>query len=139
MKILPKEYVPANLFPKSRFLASLYLLILAIGFGHCKNGPPRGDPGNGGLMLPGNFEAVVVIDSLGGARHLAVNDNGDIYVKLRASYPDGSNVALRDEDNDGQADIIKKFTVYSIRSIMERRCAFIMVPVLQFIRRCIPL
>jgi hypothetical protein len=25
-------------------------------------------------MLPGNFEAVVV-DSLGGARHIAVNDN----------------------------------------------------------------
>ncbi len=64
-------------------------------------------------MLPGNFAAVVVVDSLGSARHLAVNDNGDIYVKLRASYHDGSNVALRDEDNDGKADIIKKFGVYS--------------------------
>ena len=78
-----------------------------------KHGLPAGDPGNGGLMLPGGFEAVVVVDSLGSARHIAVNDNGDIYVKLRDSYADGSNVAMRDENNDGKADIIKKFGVYS--------------------------
>lgn len=64
-------------------------------------------------MLPGDFEAVVVADSIGPARHLVVNDNGDIYVKLRASYPDGSNVALRDKNNDGKADIIRKFGIYS--------------------------
>jgi glucose/arabinose dehydrogenase len=89
-------------------------LIFLIGFfAACRSGLPDGDPGNGGLILPGGFEAVVVVDSIGGARHIAVNDNGDIYVKLRASYPDGSNVALRDEDNDGKADIIKKFSVYT--------------------------
>ncbi|MEJ7682382.1 MAG: hypothetical protein WKG06_31930 [Segetibacter sp.] len=44
---------------------------------------PPGDPGNGGLYLPTGFEAVVVADSIGPARHIAVNDNGDIYVKLR--------------------------------------------------------
>ena len=82
-------------------------------FSACRSGLPDGDPGNGGLTLPGGFEAVVVVDSIGGARHIAVNDNGDIYVKLRASYPDGSNVALRDEDNDGKADIIKKFSIYT--------------------------
>ena len=64
-------------------------------------------------MLPGNFEAVVVIDSLGRARHLAVNDNGDIYVKMREPDPDGSNIALRDKNNDGKADIIEKFGIYS--------------------------
>lgn len=79
----------------------------------CRTGLPPGDPDNGGLMLPGNFEAVVVVDSLGGARHIAVNDNGDIYVKLRAAYPDGGNVALRDENNDGKADVIKKFGIYT--------------------------
>jgi len=89
-------------------------LIFLIGFfSACRSGLPDGDPGNGGLTLPGGFEAVVVVDSIGGARHIAVNDNGDIYVKLRASYPDGSNVALRDEDNDGKADIIKKFSIYT--------------------------
>jgi glucose/arabinose dehydrogenase len=103
----------ANLKSMRRPAQLLTMLALALCFQQCKNGTPRGEPGNGGLLLPSNFEAVVVVDSLGGARHLAVNDNGDIYVKLRASYPDGSNVALRDEDNDGKADIIKKFSVYS--------------------------
>lgn len=104
-------------FPVQLIQSSFKVLIISfsvfIFFTRCKNtGLPEGDRDNGGLFLPGNFEAVVVADSVGPARHLAVNSNGDIYVKLRASYPDGSNVALRDEDNDGKADIIKKFGVY---------------------------
>src|SRR6185295_17767675 len=97
------------------FFNAFILLLFIVLFAQCKgrSGLPDGDADNGGLFLPGNFEAVVVVDSLGGARHLAVNDNGDIYVKLRAVHPDGGNVALRDEDNDGKADIIKKFSVYT--------------------------
>src|ERR1051325_4109497 len=95
------------------FKAFLFFLIV-FAFSQCRNsGLPRGDADNGGLFLPVNFEAVVVVDSIGSARHLAVNDNGDIYVKLRAAYPDGGNVALRDENNDGKADIIKKFGIYT--------------------------
>ncbi len=76
---------------------------------------PPGDPDNGGLFLPGNFEALVVVDSIGRARHLAVNDNGDIYVKL--SYNDamkgaGGTVGLRDLDQDGRADSIVYFGDY---------------------------
>ena len=69
---------------------------------------------NGGLILPDGFEAIVVARGVGPARHLAVNDNGDIYVKLR--YQGNSkkgNVVLRDRDGDGRADIIKKFGDYS--------------------------
>ncbi len=95
-------------------LKGLLFLFIVILFTQCRNtGLPRGDRDNGGLMLPGNFEAVVVADSVGPARHLAVSDNGDIYIKLRASYPEGSNVALRDENNDGKADIVKRFGVYT--------------------------
>src|SRR6218665_507247 len=62
---------------------------------------PAGDPGNGGLFLPDGFEALVVVDSLPGrARHIAVSDNGDIYVKSRFSKPDGRNAALRDTTGD---------------------------------------
>ncbi len=71
---------------------------------------PAADPDNGGLFLPEGFEAVVVADSIGRARHLAINDNGDIYVKL--SYSDslqGGNIALRDTTDDGKADIIQRF------------------------------
>jgi glucose/arabinose dehydrogenase/mono/diheme cytochrome c family protein len=74
---------------------------------------PPGDPDNGGLFVPNNFEVVVVVDSLKGqARHLAVNDNGDIYVKSRSSDPKGRNVALRDTNNDGKADSIETFGQY---------------------------
>lgn len=71
-----------------------------------------GDPDDGGLTLPDGFEALVVADSIGPARHLAVRNNGDIYATLRRRYEDGSIVALRDTTDDGKADIIKKFGVY---------------------------
>ncbi|MCW9707926.1 PQQ-dependent sugar dehydrogenase [Fodinibius salsisoli] len=62
------------------------------------------------LLLPVGFEATVVVDSLpAGARHLAVNQNGDIYVKLKSSDARGGVVALRDTNNDGAADIIEQF------------------------------
>jgi len=76
---------------------------------------PKGDKDNAGLFLPDGFEALAVVDSLkGSARHLAVNSNGDIYVKTRFhNRSDGyGNVALRDLDQDGKADIISPFTKY---------------------------
>ncbi len=76
---------------------------------------PQGDTDNGGLLLPENFEALVVVDSIGPARHLAVNDNGDIYVKL--TYNDamngaGGTVGIRDLNNDGRADSALYFGDY---------------------------
>jgi len=65
---------------------------------------------NGGLILPDGFDAVVVVDSLPGrARHLAVNNNGDIYVKANRKIDGGMNYVLRDSNKDGRADIIKNF------------------------------
>jgi glucose/arabinose dehydrogenase len=73
---------------------------------------PPGDPNNGGLFLPDGFDAVVVADSTGPARHIAVNDNGDIYVKLRHSQRGEGNLALRDVDGDGRADSLVHFGDY---------------------------
>jgi len=91
------------------------IAVLLISFTAIKRKEPASVvPRNGGLVLPGNFEAVVVVDSLPGrARHIAVNSNGDIYVKLR--FPDsiGGNAALRDTNRDGRADIIEKFGNYN--------------------------
>lgn len=78
---------------------------------------PKGDQDNAGLFLPDYFEALVVVHSIKGrARHLTVNVNGDIYVKLR--YPDslGGNAALRDINGDGKADIVEAFDDYQDRS-----------------------
>src|SRR6186713_1084864 len=80
---------------------------------HTRTELPKGDHGNGGIFLPGGFEALVVVDSIGPARHIAVNDNGDIYVKLRYSKKGvARNVAIRDINNDGKADSILRFGDY---------------------------
>jgi len=51
--------------------------------------------------FPEGFTATVFADGVGRARHIAVRDNGDLYVALRSG---GGIVALRDEDRDGRAD-----------------------------------
>jgi glucose/arabinose dehydrogenase len=69
---------------------------------------------NGGIKLAEGFGATLVVDTLGAtARHLAINDNGDIYVKL-AKLRDGKGiVALRDTNRDGRADLIEGFADYT--------------------------
>ncbi len=59
---------------------------------------------NAGLTLPEGFKAVLVTDTTGRARHIAVNDNGDIYLNLRKRTDKGGLVALRDNDGNGIAD-----------------------------------
>lgn len=103
---------------KTHFFTGLLLVIVTIiCFEHCKEkiNLPQSDPGNGGLLLPKKFEALVVVDSIGNARHLAVNDNGDIYVKLTFNPKmngGGGTVGLRDIDHDGKADSIVYFGDY---------------------------
>jgi glucose/arabinose dehydrogenase len=99
-------YKPAWVFALSVFLSSSVQ----------KQTLPPSDIGNGGLFLPGGFEAVVVADNIGRARHLAVNTNGDIYVKLTYAKQDSGNVAIRDSNNDGKADDIAYFGDYEAES-----------------------
>lgn len=73
---------------------------------------PEPDADNGGLVLPTGFRALVVADSVGPTRHIAVNANGDIYAKLRIITPDPGNVAIRDTNQDGRADRIERFGDY---------------------------
>lgn len=110
LKTLPKTKLRAGVLA---FLGLAFLITISFMNSGGKSGLPQGDSDNGGLALPGDFEAVVVVDSIGRARHLAVNGNGDIYVKLRV--PDAQNrgsVALRDNNNDGKADLIEYFGDY---------------------------
>jgi glucose/arabinose dehydrogenase/mono/diheme cytochrome c family protein len=107
------RYIHLHLF---KFIAASILLIF-MGFSwiNAKTDLPLADSNNGGLFLPDGFQALVVVDSLKGqARHIAVNSNGDIYVKARNHrLNDGyGNIALRDTNGDGKADIITPFGKY---------------------------
>ncbi len=100
---------------KPKLIAVITLVIGVLFITSCRNKEfsiPKTDPDNGGLFLPDGFGALVVADSVGPTRHLAVNDNGDIYAKLRISKGDSGNVALRDTNNDGRADIVQRFGDY---------------------------
>ncbi len=70
---------------------------------------PAPDPDNGRIQLPEGFAALVVADDLGVARHLAVRDNGDVYVALNRLQDGHGIVALRDTNEDGRADVIERF------------------------------
>ncbi len=95
---------------------NIFLLTFLLFLTNCtnekKNATLKMDADNGGLFLPGGFGALVVADSVGPTRHLAVNDNGDIYAKLRITTGDSGNIALRDTNNDGKADIFQRFGDY---------------------------
>jgi len=68
------------------------------------------DAGNGGITLPPGFCAIVVADSLGPARHIAVAPNGDLFVAVRnARDVKGGVIALRDTNGDGRMDVRERF------------------------------
>jgi glucose/arabinose dehydrogenase len=70
---------------------------------------------NAGLTLPAGFCATIFADTIGHARHLVVNSNGDVYVNTWSgqyfhtpAHKGGFVVALRDTNNDGVADVIRR-------------------------------
>ena len=76
----------------------------------------RCEADDGGFTLPDGFCAIVVTESLPGARHLEVADNGDLFVALRnvrtsrtARLEGGGVAVLRDSDGDGHADVVERW------------------------------
>lgn len=62
------------------------------------------------LILPDGFEASLFLDESYSGRHLAVRNNGDVYMSTRSRENSGNIVAMRDTDNDGIADQIENFS-----------------------------
>jgi glucose/arabinose dehydrogenase len=93
------------------------LLAAAIGMlclGAAAPGPasalPDCDEDNAGLKLPDGFCALKIADRIGPTRHLAVADNGDVYVAIPDQDDDpGGVVAMRDTSGDGRMDEIIRF------------------------------
>jgi len=70
----------------------------------------NGAADNGGLFLPDDFEAIIVVDSIEEkARHIAVSEKGDIYVNLRFANKGNAVVILRGTKEDDGFDVIEKF------------------------------
>ena len=70
------------------------------------------DQPNGGITLPTGFSATVFADELGKARHIVVNENGDVYTKVNKLNDGRGIIRLRDVNNDGVADSISGFGNY---------------------------
>lgn len=60
------------------------------------------------LKLPEGFNAVTIADSLGKNRHIAVNSNGDIYVKL-ANLKNGKGIVVLRESPGKGAHVVNSF------------------------------
>lgn len=70
------------------------------------------DSNNAGLKLPSGFSALKVAENLGRARHIAVNQAGEIYVKLERKLNGNGIMYLRDLDKDGRAEEVSGFGNY---------------------------
>jgi glucose/arabinose dehydrogenase len=70
------------------------------------------DADNAGLKLPTGFSALKVAENVGRARHLVVNNQGDVYVKLSGKVGDKGIKVLRDLNNDGRTEEITGFGNY---------------------------
>ncbi|PWT74995.1 MAG: sorbosone dehydrogenase [Bacteroidetes bacterium] len=64
------------------------------------------------IQIPARFSALIFAENLGKARHMAVNTNGDVYVKLQELKNGKGIVRLRDDDGNGRADSITTFANY---------------------------
>src|SRR5579872_1419521 len=92
-------------------LISLALIVLSTACSKSKTENLVPDKNNGGITLPEKFGAVVVVDSIGRGRHMAIGSNGDIYLHLSKLALGGKGIiAIRDTSGDGRADLIKGYS-----------------------------
>jgi glucose/arabinose dehydrogenase len=95
----------------------LPLAAIAAGLAGCGEAPDSDSAtADVGITLPPGFTATIFADGLQSPRHIAVRDNGDVYVALRSGRAQltptptsGGVVGLRDADGDGVADQIERF------------------------------
>lgn len=98
----------------------LYFLLLSLALFSCKNDQSQtattdaaADSSaniDASITLPQGFKAQVFAENLGeGGRHIAVNENGDVYVQMHTLNGGKGIAALRDTTGDGKADITEYF------------------------------
>jgi hypothetical protein len=92
--------------------------LILVKLGTANAAPSTGCPDNGtGISLSPGFCASVFADNVGHARHLVVSPSGVVYVNTWSGtyynsdpLPTGGFlVALKDTQNTGEADVVKRF------------------------------
>ncbi len=73
----------------------------------------KDDNENAGLTLPTGFSASAVSENIGRARHIAINKNGEMYVRLGKLVDGKGTLFLTDDDKDGKFEVKYKFGNYS--------------------------
>ena len=99
--------------PAYKLIAILSLSLLFILTCSSRNtSTEKTNSADGAIVLPVDFTATIVADTLGAARHIVVNANGDVYIKLESRNRGRGILRLRDKNNDGVADEISGFGNY---------------------------
>ncbi len=96
------------------FIHSFIILIVVMTVS-CNNGNQqtlKTGIADSSIKMPEGFSASIFADSLGSARHIAFNSNGDVFVKLGGVKNGHGILRLRDTNNDGIADNITGFGDY---------------------------
>jgi|SRR6218665_288226 len=99
-----------NIQSLQRFIAACTLILAVSACGN--NDKKVAETTSAGLTLPEGFGAQIIADSLGQARHIVVNDAGDIYVKLNEVKNGNGILVISGKDKDGKADEITGFGDY---------------------------
>ncbi|HSZ26089.1 MAG TPA: PQQ-dependent sugar dehydrogenase [Cytophagaceae bacterium] len=110
MNTSTQVYIKFRTFRNTIFLGWI-LCTFSIQLGFTQKLKPDAD--NGGLTLAKDFAAITVVSESGKARHIAVDKNGTVYVKLRQLNKGNGIMVLKDENGDGKADNIKGYENYT--------------------------
>lgn len=73
------------------------------------------------LNLPKGFDVLTVVSKTGRARHIAVDSNGNVFVKLNELEKGKGIIMLKDTSGDGKADITKSYGTYGGTGIAVHR------------------
>ena len=92
----------ANFFFKS--------VIVLFFFTYCSGTTSSKDSPVNELILPQGFQSEMVVESLGSSRHLTVNSNGDIYVRVSKLVNGKGIIVLRKQN--GKYEVVKSFGNY---------------------------
>ncbi|MCZ2459669.1 MAG: PQQ-dependent sugar dehydrogenase [Chitinophagales bacterium] len=94
----------------TKFHSNILLALAAGSFMMCGFNTDQHPAADFQLKLPKGFKAITVVKKLGVNRHLAVNSNGDIYVKLER-LKDGKGIYVLRKVN-GKYEVVKSFGNY---------------------------